>query len=77
MDKEEGKTIFIKNDIFSLIKLAKEQKKQEEEVLKFFKCYRSDVSCIDCEFKEPCNVFVYVKQQIELDTSSSDLEKKE
>ena len=29
-EKKEGKTIFIKNDIFSLIKLAKEQKKQEE-----------------------------------------------
>ena len=67
MEKKENKIVFIKNDIFSLIELAKEQKKKEEEVLKFFKCYRSDVSCIDCEFKEPCNVFVYVKQQMELE----------
>ncbi len=67
MEKKENKIVFIKNDISSLIELAKEQKKQEEEVLKFFKCYRSDVSCIDCEFKEPCNVFVYVKQQMELE----------
>ena len=43
---------------------------EEQLELKFFKCYRSEVSCIDCEFKEPCNVFVYVKQQVELDTPS-------
>ena len=51
---------------------AKAQKEGLEMVknkaLKFFKCYRSDVSCIDCEFKEVCNVFVYVKQQAERTT---------
>ena len=30
IEKETNKTIFIKNDIFSLIKLAKEQKKAEQ-----------------------------------------------
>lgn len=40
----------------------------KKKALRFFKCYRSDVSCIDCEYREPCNVFVYVKQQIEKST---------
>ncbi len=31
--EKEGKIVFIKNDIFSLIKLAKEQKKEEEKYL--------------------------------------------
>ncbi len=30
LEKKENKIVFIKNDIFSLIELAKEQKKQEE-----------------------------------------------
>ena len=32
----------------------------DKKGMKFFKCYVQDVSCIDCEYKEACNIFLYV-----------------
>lgn len=36
----------------------------KENGLDFFKCYAMDNSCIDCEYKDSCNVFAYIQQQI-------------
>lgn len=40
--------------------------------IRFFKCYAMDNSCIDCEYRESCNVFVYIKQQINSKPKKSD-----